>query len=158
MRRMQIGVVMGAVLLAALGCSDSNKPVEVHPVSGQVMYGGKPAVGVKVYLMPTSAPMVPQIPANPSGITGPDGRFTITTYKDGDGAAEGGYQINLFWPTKSADGGREENETDKLLGWYDGVRSKLSIQVKPGKNEVPVISITPTSKPPEAVEGIPGKN
>ena len=68
-----------------------------------MFYDGKPAAGVQVFLFPTAAPMVPDIPANPHGVTGPDGRFTIGTYADGDGAAEGSYQVVLFWPESTGD-------------------------------------------------------
>src|SRR6478736_1752146 len=77
------------------GCGATG-PVRCHPVSGQVTYDGKPAAGVRVYLMPTSAPMVPVIPANPHAVTGPDGRFKLSTYADGDGAPEGGYQVVMI--------------------------------------------------------------
>src|SRR5688500_7600325 len=75
--------------LLTLGCGGGNDSVTVHPVSGQVLYDHKPAAGVQVFLYPTSAPMMPQIPMNPRGVTGPDGRFKISTYGEGDGAAEG---------------------------------------------------------------------
>jgi hypothetical protein len=31
-------------------------------------------------------------------VTGPDGSFTLSTYGDGDGAPQGGYQVVLLWP------------------------------------------------------------
>lgn len=142
-------------LLALAGCGDAGT-IRCHPVNGQVIYDGKPAAGVRVYLLPTSAPMVPEIPANPHGVTGPDGRFTLTTYKDGDGAPEGGYQVVLSWPVESP--GSEENDTDRLMGWYDGVHSKESAQIKEGQNELPPIRIRAISKPPHASQGIPGRN
>ena len=93
---------MMVLLLAALvvaGCSSNNPenaPVVPQPVVGKIVYDGKPAAGVVVTLIPTDVPMVPRIPRNPHGTTGDDGSFSITTFTDGDGAAEGGYQIVLL--------------------------------------------------------------
>src|SRR5438046_1248625 len=117
-----------ALLVLTAGCG-SARPIRCHPVTGQVIYDGKPAAGVRVYLMPTSAPMVPQIPSNPHAVTGSDGRFSVGTYGDADGAPEGGYQIVLYWP-KGPEGGSESSEgdeSDQLLGWYDAAHSKLSV-------------------------------
>jgi hypothetical protein len=145
------------VLLAlAAGCA-ANSAVPCHQVTGQILYDGKPAAGVKVYLMPTSAPMVPQIPANPRGVTGPDGRFSLSTYGEGDGAPEGGYQIVLVWPPEASEDA-EESDADRLLGWYGPVRSKLTAQIKPGSNDLAAIHLARVSNPPEASEGVPGRN
>ena len=96
MRR--FAILIPAATLLAIGCSGSDNAVVPHPVSGKVVYDGRPAVGVEVTLIPGDAPMVPRIPRNPHGVTGLDGRFAITTFTEGDGAAEGGYQIVLTWP------------------------------------------------------------
>jgi hypothetical protein len=93
---------------------------------------------------------------NPRGVTGPDGRFVLTTYADGDGAAAGGYQVILLWPP-SAKGG-EESETDRLLGWYDAAHSKLTAQVKAGENRLPPFELPAVSGPPARSEGVPGRN
>src|SRR5215207_5964385 len=124
MRRTVQLLIAAAVVVA--GCGQPEKVV-THPVTGQVYYDGKPAAGVQVFLFPTAAPMVPDIPANPHGTTGPDGRFTIGTYADADGAAEGSYQVALYWPEEVGEG--EESKKDRLLGWYTVARSKLTVVV-----------------------------
>lgn len=155
---MQRGLQTFGWLLAAclvVGCG-ARGPVPTYPTSGQVLYAGKPAVGVKVYLLPTSAPMVPQIPQNPHGVTGSDGRFTLSTYGDGDGAAEGGYQVVLLWPTVSEDS--EESDFDRFLGWHDAVHSKLTAQITSGDNLLPPFNLPAVTRPPDAAEGVPGRN
>src|SRR5262245_20039989 len=134
--------------LSLAGCDSKPEAVTTHPVSGQVMYDGKAAAGVKVFLLPTSAPMIPQIPANPHGVTGPDGTFKITTFKDEDGAAEGGYQVILLWPPEAKEG-EEASEEDRLLGWYTAVYSKLSVHVKPGENRIPTYKLPYQKYPPQ---------
>lgn len=147
-----------ALLVMATGCG-SVGPVRCHPVGGQVLYDGKPAAGVRVYLMPTSAPVVPQIPANPHGLTGADGRFKLGTYGEADGAPEGGYQLLLVWTKPSDESANVEEEgTDQLMGWYDAAHSKLTFNVKEGNNEIPVIRIKAISRPPQAAQGVPGRN
>ncbi len=155
--RLSIGVSIALLLLPVLGCSESVQPPPMYPVSGVVRYNGQPAAGVKVYLYPTSAPGVPQIPANPHGITDAQGRFAIGTFKEDDGAAEGGYQIILLWHPSVADS-EEPSETDKLFGWYDAKNSKLTVQVKAGDNTIPTINIPALTGPPPESQGVPGRN
>ena len=153
-------LIPAAVLLAA-GCNNpDNGAVIPHPVSGKVTYDGKAAAGVVVTLIPSDAPMVPRIPRNPHGVTGADGRFSITTFSDGDGAAEGGYQIVLAWPGKdeSAEKGEAGEDADRLMGWYDGTHSTLSVRVQAGPNELPTYNLPKHTQPPPVSQGVPGRN
>jgi hypothetical protein len=143
-----------ALLLPLVGCN-GKPPVIVHPVSGQVQYAGKPAAGVHVYFCPTSAPMRPDIPSNPHAITGADGNFRLTTFTENDGAAPGGYQVVMIWPIENEN---EEATIDRLMGWYDTVHSQMSIQVKEGANDLKPFSIPTITRPPEALNGVPGRN
>jgi len=145
------------VVVAVAGCGGSEAPVTVHPVRGQVFYDGKPAAGVRVYFVPTSAPTVPRVPTNPHGVTAADGTYELSTFGTNDGAAEGGYQVVLNWPEPAPEGDERSN-TDKLLGWYGPVHSKLTAQVAPGANTIPPFKLTGVSKPPGEVQGVPGKN
>lgn len=155
----RVFLLPAAALLAAVGCSRPPEPVKVYPVRGQVVYNGKPAAGVRVVLFPTGATYDGEIPANPHGETGPDGRFTLTTYADGDGAPEGGYRVVLQWPPDVTDGdGEEEGEEDRLLGWYSVVNTQLTADIKPGENELPPFKLPAKQVPPEQAEGIPGMN
>src|SRR5829696_6588952 len=131
--RRTVQLLIAAVVVVA-GCGQPEKVV-THPVTGQVYYDGKPAAGVQVYLFPVAAPMVPDIPANPHGTTGPDGRFTIGTFTESDGAAEGSYQVVLYWP--NSDNSEEEATEDRLLGWYTVARSKLTVVVPAGGIDIP---------------------
>jgi hypothetical protein len=152
---------MPVALLGLAGCGGGDDgPVVPQPVTGKVYYDGKPAVGVKVFLIPTDAPMVPRIPQNPHGITGPDGSFSITTFKDGDGAAEGGYQVVLMWPPDESKRGTadEESETDRLQGWYDGTHSTLNVRIKAGTNDIPTYNLPKRTQPPQPSQGVPGRN
>lgn len=159
----QFALLLPAVVLLAAGCGQSGPTgVAVHPVSGQVLYDGKPVAGVEITLLPTDAPMVPAIPRNPRAVTGADGRFTIGTFGEADGAGEGGYQIICHWP-KTAPGAEMEEEVDpseddRLLRWYDPLHSKFNVRVKPGDNVIPTLKLDKHSQPPPKSEGVPGRN
>jgi hypothetical protein len=157
MKYLLVQTLVAVMLISAVSCSGTPAPVAVHPVKGQVFYGEQPAAGVKVYFFPTSAPQMPEIPANPHGITGPDGRFTLTTYKDSDGAAEGGYLVILLWQPATKPNEESCNE-DKLLGWYDAAHTKLTAHVKTGDNNLAPFRLPIRSTPPEASRGVPGRN
>jgi len=144
-------------LTTASGCGKESQPVPVYPVTGKVTYGAKPAAGVRVYLLPTSAPLPPVIPMNPRAVTAADGTFTISTYADGDGAPEGGYQIILHWPLDTPPE-EEAPDFDRFLGWYDAKRSKLTVQVKAERNTLPPFNLPIVTSPPPISEGVPGRN
>lgn len=149
-----------AMVCLLAGCGGKDGPqwnLTPHPVTGKVIYDGKPAEGVLVGLLPMDAPMPPAIPENPSAVTGPDGTFTIKTFKEGDGACEGNYQVLLTWMVAEKTD-TEEGRKDKLLGWYDAAHSPVYFTVKPGANTIPVITIPARRTPPEAMPGIPGRN
>ncbi len=146
---MRFSVIAFIALTATIsnsGCGKKSEKIAVHPVSGQIFYAGKPAEGIQVFLKPTTAPAMPLIPANPRGITGADGWFRITTHGNDDGAAPGGYQVLLLWPPPPKDG-RNETDSDRLLGWYGPANSKLNIEVKEGDNVLPPFRLNATFQP-----------
>jgi hypothetical protein len=58
------------------------------PVSGQVLVDGKPLTHGFIQLMPKGA-------RASSGKIGPDGRFTLSCFEDGDGAVEGAHVVTV---------------------------------------------------------------
>ena len=101
---------------------------------------------------------MPEIPQNPYGVTDDAGRFKLTTFKDGDGAAEGGYQIILLWPKGDTASEEEGTIPDRFLGWYTVAHTKLTAQIKAGANELPPIKVPTIKGPPGKIQGIPGRN
>lgn len=157
-----LAAALGVGVLLSAGCSNTpaEGPVVPQPVTGKVVYDGKPAEGVIVALMPTDAPAPPRIPGNPRGKTAADGTFSITTFQENDGAAEGGYIVILNWPKPPpADGTvTSEEDGDQLLGWYDAVHSKYQVRVKAGANPLPTFNLPKKTSPPQPSAGIPGRN
>ena len=76
------------VLLSAAGCGPSG-PATV-PVTGTVTLDGKPIAKAAVMF-------VPQFPGRPAhGLTDQEGRFSLGTFKKGDGAVEGKYLVTVI--------------------------------------------------------------
>lgn len=160
---MRMTYLLMAAALGLTGCGgDDDGPVVVYPVSGQVIYDGKPAVGVRVTFFPTEAPTRPRIPQNPSGVTDKDGRFKLTTYLPDDGAAAGSYKV-LISSDSSHDvndvGSERSQDEDMFRGWYDVAHSPLTATVTAEKsNDQPAYKIPKISRAAGEAEGVPGRN
>jgi len=76
-----------AMLGLMVGCGP-NRP-EMAPVSGTVLYEGKPLEGATVKFMPEGEGR----PA--TGTTDAEGRFTLTTFEKGDGAVVGDHVVTV---------------------------------------------------------------
>ena len=143
------------VLLILVGCSQEKLPIPTQQISGRVLYDNKAAEGVAIYLGPIAAPTIPDIPANPHGITDKDGRFSISTYGENDGAPKGKYQLMMMWVDQNS---KLESKPERFFGWYDSVNSKIMVQITDGENAIPDIKVPVITGPPEPVNGIVGRN
>ena len=143
------------VLLILVGCSQEKLPIPTQQISGRVLYDNKAAEGVAIYLGPIAAPTVPDIPANPHGVTDKEGRFSISTYGENDGAPKGKYQLMMMWVDQNS---KLESKPERFFGWYDSVNSKIMVQITDGENAIPDIKVPVITGPPEPVNGIVGRN
>jgi hypothetical protein len=79
------------------GCTRTEYPNITYPVSGRVQtIDGSPASDVRVTLH-SSTLIAEGDPFRPSGMTGDDGTFQLTTYETDDGAPAGKYMITFRW-------------------------------------------------------------
>ena len=149
------------LLLSWRGLAAVRRPgdaVPIHPVSGAGdlrRQAGRRGEGVPG--SPTSAPMVPQIPQNPHGVTGRDGRFTLTTFKDGRRRRRRAATRSSCSGRRRSDGrgGGHAGPAPRLV---HGVHSKLTAQIKAGPNELPPFTVPTIKGPPGKIQGIPGRN
>lgn len=162
---MRLSILLSLLTGALAGCdggsSSPTGPVAVQPITGQVIYDGKPAANVRVTLVPIDAPSPPRIPQYPNGTTDAEGKFHLTTYAANDGAPEGGYQVVLD-STKRNNvdnlGSEDGLDADLFKGWYDTMHSQLNVRVKLGVAEIPAFKIAKITKPAGMSEGVPGRN
>jgi hypothetical protein len=130
----------GALLLAmalAAGCSRSEPDrVEVHPVTGQVIFDGKPAAGAFVIFHPKQE--IPGVP-RPSASSDKQGNFTLSTYSAGDGAPQGAYAVTVVLPSMVKKDGEFEPGPNLLPAKVANPdTSPIVAQVAAGANTVPI--------------------
>lgn len=86
---------MGVLLtLAGAACTQAPEHPPVFPVTGKVLYEGKPAPGAVVIL---HTPGVTNDASRPRGQADANGEFHLTTYEAGDGAPAGDYVVTVEW-------------------------------------------------------------
>jgi hypothetical protein len=132
-------VLLGAVLCPA--CSSDRKPV--YPVKGQVLVNGKPAANAQVLFHPTDGASEE---LKPTGQTDDEGYFTLTSYKNGDGAPEGSYNVTVTWFRVGRSGNQANAEIIRYnalpLRYAKPTTSQLQASVSKGDNELPPLQLS----------------
>jgi hypothetical protein len=125
-----------ACMLAVVGCNKQGLSVpRTAPVSGTVLFKGKPAVGVKVTFHPQFD--MGAIKFTPNGETGKEGRFTLSTGAPNDGAPPGDYTVTFELLRGGADKAGRDIEVDVWKGKYsDPAKSTLKVTIKSGDNNL----------------------
>jgi len=133
-RTQSVGIiVLGVGCLSAFwGCGGSTNP-ETVPVSGSVTYVGAPLTNGKVMFNPVDS----KTGRVAHGDIMADGKFTLSTYKDGDGARPGAYNVTIVSYEDKAGGGLAK---DKDLGMR--INDKSAIPEKYNDPKQSGISIT----------------
>lgn len=127
--------LLGVVVLA--GCGKRISVPSTAPVSGVVKYKGKPLQGIRVTLHPQTVSAKPAF--IPTGQTGPDGRFKLSTGAPGNGAPPGTYVVTFEKPEigSPASTGSIETEIDAFGGKYsDPAKSQWTITIEKGENSL----------------------
>jgi hypothetical protein len=128
------------------GCRGNSGKEPVYPVTGEVFFQGKPAVGAVVWLHPADAPDAsPQNAATdprPCGVVQADGSFELSTFGVKDGAPVGRYHVTVMW-TKNNGGGDGNVESLLPLRHMDPKKSGLPvIEIQTGPNVLPRFELT----------------
>jgi hypothetical protein len=123
---------------ALLGCGEPEllgpTPQAVH---GSVVYQGKPASGFRVTFHPQFDLGERQFA--PSAMTDAEGKFTLTSYKAGDGAPAGKYAVTIEWPQAVNTGDEYDAQptVDRLKGRFvDPAKSAWNVDVVAGENRL----------------------
>ena len=134
-RNLVVLLLLGAVVLG--GCGKRISVPSTVPVSGVVKYKGKPLQGVRVTFHPQTGTAKPEF--IPSGQTGPDGKFTLSTGAPGNGAPPGTYVVTFAKPEigSAASTGSVETEIDAFGGKYsDPAQSQWTVTIESGENSL----------------------
>jgi hypothetical protein len=123
--------LLAGLATLACGCGNSGE-VKVYPISGEAFVAGRPLAGALIHLHPVKKDGPPPAFAKVQ----PNGDFRLTTYREGDGAAEGEYAVTISW----SDEWRNDDETivgpDKLQERYTKAdRSGLKATIVAGANK-----------------------
>ncbi|MFO0844251.1 MAG: hypothetical protein U0797_17955 [Gemmataceae bacterium] len=129
-------VLVALVGAAVVGCGGKGiSAPRTVPTSGTVLFRGKPAEGVKVTLHPKFN--MGSVKFTPNGVTGKDGRFTLSTAAHGDGAPPGEYSVTLELLRPGTDKRGLDTEIDVWKGKHgDPATSKWPVEVKSGTNDL----------------------
>ena len=135
-RNLALLFLLGAVVLG--GCGKGLSVPSTVPVSGVVKYKGKPLQGIRVTLHSQAETAKSEF--IPSGQTGPDGKFSLSTGAPGNGAPPGTYVVTFEKPEigSPASTGSVETEIDAFGGKYsDPAQSKWTVTIEQGENSLP---------------------
>jgi hypothetical protein len=149
------GTALAAALLvaamAASGCSKRpERPrVPTTEARGQVLLDGKPLAGALVILHPQGVDKVtvdgakePVPDPSARGVSQADGRFTLSTYDTGDGAAEGEYAVTVVHRPAKKTGESFEPGPNVLPPRYASAKtSGLRATIADGENELPPFAL-----------------
>jgi hypothetical protein len=125
--RLAAGVLCLLIACSACSCAKRNSgELAVFPVSGQVLYAGKPTPGAIVVLHPIDDQKRP----HPWGMVDRDGNFRLKTYRTNDGAPAGDYIATVDWRRESR--GQRRGPSGLLPSKYGTPKeSPLRVSVEP---------------------------
>lgn len=117
--------------LFAVGCGS---PYQVAPVSGVLLVEGKPYPGGKIVFAPVAKDESGKAGRAAIGIPDAEGRFTLGTYSDDDGAVVGEHVVTFF---RAADDSATRPDMANLKFKRVSLPSGR-VTVVPGDNQVEV--------------------
>lgn len=131
-------IVLVGLTLALPSCRRTGH--HVCPVTGTVLYQGKPAEWAQVTFVSLIANDSKK--PKPGGTVGPDGTFRLSTYASYDGAPPGNYAVLVVLPSPSEKVDGENAGPDLLKGRYANPKTTpLRAEIKEGSNELPPFNV-----------------
>lgn len=131
------------VVCFVVGCHSKPESLEVFPVRGHILVGGKVPEGAEIQLVP-NAPLADPLhrAIEPYGIVQASGAFAIGTYAADDGAPLGDYRLLVKWPKITIEGGENIYGPDHLRGRYSNLETPVAtVTVTNKENVIPDINI-----------------
>lgn len=132
---------LALTLAAVAGCSTSRDDrVAVHPVEGGVSFGGQSLEGALIVLHPEDVEDPRVLPAR--GYVDDAGRFRLTTYEAGDGAAEGEYRVTVVHtPLVQRDGDVVAGPNVLPFKYATPRQTALRVRIAAGSNSLPILEL-----------------
>jgi hypothetical protein len=96
----QLALTLVCAGLLAGGCSKEPAPPRLVPVSGRVVYKGRPVELASIEFLPDMPQGAQGFAAG--GQTKPDGTFTLQTHPHGAGAGPGHYKVTVTTEARGA--------------------------------------------------------
>jgi hypothetical protein len=129
-----IAVMAATLCLIFAGCRSGGLPKpSTEPVTGTVIFKGKPLSGVKITFHPNFD--IGPVQFLPNGLTDKQGRFTLSTTAAGDGAPVGDYTVTLELPVVTTNKAGLETEVDFWKGKHaDAKTSQWKVTIQKGEN------------------------
>jgi hypothetical protein len=122
---------LGLAGLSLAGCGQVLSP-STYQVDGQVVLAnGQPLKGGKITFVPNSSEGT-VLPA--SGSIGADGKFSLTTKKDGDGATAGDYRVRIEPPADLV--GKNAPKPGFPTKYADVDSSGIEVTIRPEPNRL----------------------
>lgn len=128
--------VRGALILfigLPLGCASENRPATV-PVMGTVKWNGEPLTQGTVAFVPQDSSQ----PTPASGTIDSDGNFSLTTFKENDGAIPGDYNIAVYLYEGADPAAKKEGTKVLPEKYYKASTSGLTATVSREEKQVVV--------------------
>lgn len=134
-------VWMAVLLVPLAGCGAAPARPACHPVRGQVLVNGRPAVEALVVFHPQGA--LAGQGQRPVAYTNSQGRFTVTTWEASDGAPAGDYQVTVEWRAEVPVGEERERRGRLLIPekYLRPETSGLKATVREGANDLPPFAL-----------------
>ncbi|WP_422929840.1 hypothetical protein [Singulisphaera sp. PoT] len=145
-RRVAVALI---ALLSVAGCGEESDGLEKYPVRGSVLVNGKPAEMMAVTFHNSDA-NAPGNASRPVAVTDAEGRFTLSTNADKDGAIPGEYLVTFFWSSENG-----PSAYDRLGGRFQNPKaSTFKVQVGRKENDLEPFKLDVDSKAPKPARKI----
>lgn len=134
-----VGFVLSSMI--CFGCSSGEDKRPTAPVSGKMSFQGNPVTGGSLTFSPIMMTGNKETPGSAAfGNIEPDGSFTLTTYKKGDGAIVGKHRVTFGPPGAPPIDEKEHSENSKpVISPYYGLMPKVAeVEVKSGDNKIDI--------------------
>ncbi len=133
-----------ALLFLSVGCDRGLVGPPLHPASGRIRVGDKPAAGVRMRLQPLGAPTNSP---NPHATTGADGGFVLETSGQ-PGAPEGRYAVILTWPPPTGFSRPGRVAADRFAGRYASIDQPFGeVTIRSGTNDLGTFDVPEVAQP-----------